>query len=87
MSKTTREPVIYRTYKFHDYDPAMDTVVGLVEDAGVTQKKVSDDTNVSTSTLGNWKRRKTKRPQFATLNAVARSFGKEFRLMPIRRGN
>lgn len=67
---------IYRTYHFSGKDPAIVDVLKVVGD----DKTTSEKSNVSRSTLRNW-RGKTRRPQFATLQAVAIANGKRFRLM------
>ena len=41
----------------------------------------SHESGVSTTTLRNWFHGATRRPQFCTVNAVARALGKELRLM------
>ncbi len=74
---------VYRSYNFKNFDPVIDKVRTIVEDSGQTYKRVSEDSGVSRTTLGNWFNGKTRRPQFATVNAVARALGSEFRLMPI----
>lgn len=77
----------YRSYPFKEYDPAMEQVTGLIEDSDKPLKDINEGSDVSLTTMYNWRKKKTKKPQFATLNAVARSLGKEFRLMPIRKNN
>lgn len=70
----------YRTYVFTDKDPVIDKMRTLVEDSGESYVDIRAASGVSTTTLYNWFHGKTRRPQFATVNAVALSLGHEFRL-------
>jgi len=71
----------YRTYVFVDKDPVIDKMRTLVDDADVSYREIKESSGVSTTTLSNWFHGKTRRPQFATVNAVALALGREFRLM------
>lgn len=70
----------FKTYKFRQYDPAMEEVLEMIAEHGVKISTVSDDSGVSQSTLHNWKRRdgkRTRRPQNATVEAAGRALGKK----------
>lgn len=72
---------VYPSYLFKDHDPILDQIDTLFELAGkgadVRLKKVAEETKVSTSTIHNWRKRKTKKPQFATTAAVINYLGGE----------
>lgn len=65
----------YKTYPFYDQDPLVGVTLALLEDRKFAQ--VAKDTGLSRTTLGNWKTKKTKRPQAATLSAAGGLVGKE----------
>ena len=67
----------YRTYVFRNKDPIIDKTRTLVADANASYQEISDQSGVSTSTLYNWFHGKTRRPQFATVNAVAMALNHE----------
>jgi hypothetical protein len=79
MAKAKKTIVLkpYKTYKFTGQDPMVGKVLGVCDEAGVKPSAVSRESGVASSTLGNWRKRKTKRPQFATLNATLMALGKE----------
>lgn len=69
---------LYKTYEFRGQDPAVREVLAAV--GGKTRAEVARTSGVSGSTISGWAKGKVKRPQFATLQAVARSGGQTFRL-------
>ena len=71
----------YRTYLFKDKDPAIDKIRTILEDSGESYRDIQVASGVSTTTLTNWFHGKTRRPQFATLNAVARALKHEWKLV------
>jgi len=73
--------VRYKSYIFHDKDPVIDVLRTAIKDCGMTYVAVSAESGVAAGTLTNWFSGDTKRPQFATVNAVARGIGKEFVLV------
>jgi hypothetical protein len=77
---------IYRTYAFKDKDPVIDKLRTLVDDEGEKHSKISEGTGVSTSTLHNWFHGPTRRPQHATIAAVASYLGYEM-VFKKRRGD
>ena len=54
-----------------------DALRTAVSDSGMSMKKLHEISNVSNSTMSNWFKGKTKRPQFCTVSAVARAAGKK----------
>lgn len=70
----------YRTYRFRDKDPVIDKIRTLVQDSKETYTTISEESGVSTATMHNWFMGETRKPQFATVNAIARALGHEFAL-------
>ena len=78
---------IYRTYRFVDKDPVIDVLRTAQQDAKVKPSAIATASGVSSSTLHNWWHGRTRKPQFATVVAVARSIGAIDRIEAlIRRG-
>ena len=65
----------YATCSFIDKDPIVDTMRTIVEREGESYRSIHEMSGISISTLNNWFYGDTKRPQFATVMAVARSLG------------
>src|SRR5688572_15265685 len=74
----------YKSYMFRKKDPVIDVVRTAVEDSNKRLSAVTRESGVSYSTIYNWFNGKTRRPQFATVNAVARVVGHEFKLTPVK---
>ena len=72
---------VYKSYNFVDKDPIIDKVRTLIDRADVTLSYVEGRSGVTTQTMRNWFGGRTKRPQFATVNAVARCLGHELALV------
>jgi len=75
--RKTRGVISYKSYMFREKDPVIDALRTAVSDAHVKYAAVSDASGVSATTLHNWFHGVTKRPQFATVSAVAKSLGKK----------
>ena len=77
MAKKKTELKQFKTYKFRMYDPAMEEVLGFIgkERGGITA--ASKASGVATTTLANWRSKKTRRPQNATIEAAGRAAGKK----------
>jgi|KBSSwiStaDraftv2_1062776.scaffolds.fasta_scaffold03732_8 transcriptional regulator with XRE-family HTH domain len=75
----TRTLKLYRSYMFVTKDPCIDVLRGLVRDSGMSYTQVHDASGVTRQTIHNWFHGDTKRPQFATVAAVARGLGKSVR--------
>jgi transcriptional regulator with XRE-family HTH domain len=88
-----RQFTIFKTYHFRGQDPIVDKIKTVVSDdaagRGIAPKlawaKAAEKSGVSKSTTSNWRSGKTYRPQFATLNAIARACGHELDIVPIGR--
>ena len=65
---------IYKTYQF-TVDPVMDEVLALMDSQDIEISQASNNSGVSRSTISNWSRHKTRRPQSATIEAVGRACG------------
>lgn len=65
----------YPSYHFVDHDPILDSLDTLRSMAQRTDAQITADSRVTRSTLRNWRTRKTKRPQFATIKAVVHALG------------
>lgn len=87
MAKSVWKAPVYRTYSFADKDPMIDKIRTVVGDSGLKYSQINARSDVTTQTLRNWFHGGTKRPQFATLNAVAISLGHELQLVPGRGHN
>lgn len=72
--KKTFKVKLYKTYDYK-YDPVIEQVLELLEDSSMKQSQASDLSGVSTSTIRNWSKGKTRRPQNATIEAVGRAAG------------
>jgi hypothetical protein len=72
---TGRTIAVYKSYSFVDKDPIIDKLRTVVQDSKKSNEEVHALSGVSTSTLDGWFRGRTKRPQFATINAVGRALG------------
>ena len=73
---------LYRSYSFREKDPIIDHMRTIIEVEGVSYKKVTEQSGVSSTCLHGWFRGQTKRPQFCTIMAVARSLGYDLELRP-----
>jgi transcriptional regulator with XRE-family HTH domain len=65
----------YKSYNFTEKDPIIDELRTVIQDSGASYKQIHDDSGVSVTTLSNWFSGETRRPQAASLNAVARALG------------
>lgn len=65
----------YKSYSFTDKDPIIDEIRTVVQASGATYKEIEEASGVTWQTMHQWFEGKTRRPQAATLNAVARALG------------
>jgi transcriptional regulator with XRE-family HTH domain len=72
----------YKSYVFIDKDPIIDELRTVVQDSGQSYKQIHEDSGVSISTLSAWFAGETRRPQAASLNAVARALGYKLGFVP-----
>lgn len=77
----SRTIAVYKSYSFIDKDPAIDKIRTAINDSGKSYDWIADRSGVNVTTLRNWFGGTTKRPQFATLCAVARALGYDFKLV------
>ena len=67
----------YKSYLFREKDPVIDSLRTVVSDSRMKYSKISEESNVSATTLSNWFGGTTKRPQHCTIAAVAKACGKK----------
>lgn len=77
---------VYQTYSFTKKDPAIDRLRTAIQDQlGSTNQKVlkriHEASNVSIAAMNGWFGGKTRRPQYATMAAVAGAIGGRFDLI------
>jgi transcriptional regulator with XRE-family HTH domain len=72
----------YKSYSFIDKDPLIDEMRTIVQQHGASYKDIHEQSGVSASTLTAWFAGATRKPQAATVNAVARSMGWKLGLVP-----
>lgn len=71
----TKKGILYKSYRFRMRDPVMGRILSIMDDSGMSNAEIHRQSGVSPTTMGNWKM-KTMRPQFCTIEAVARACGK-----------
>lgn len=75
MAKKVRGFIRYKSYLFTDKDPIIDFLRMHKADKDISDKVLSDKSDVGVTTISNWFKGKTRRPQFATVAAVANALG------------
>lgn len=65
----------YKAYMFKTYDPAMRFVILLMQREGETPHSVEKKGGPTASCSRAWEKKKTKRPQNATVEAFGRAMG------------
>lgn len=65
----------YKAYPFVDKDPIIDVLRTIKRDADITDNQITAGGGPTTSTLRNWFKGNTRRPQFATVAAAAVAMG------------
>lgn len=65
---------IYKTYNYK-FDPAIEQVLEILENSEMKFSEASETSGVATSTIRNWSKGKTRRPQNTTIEAVGRAAG------------
>ena len=76
---------LYKTYSFKDKDPVIDQLRTIKKDVGMTDRDIHLVSGVSTTCLRGWFKGITRRPQHATIKAVAVAMGYDYRLVKARR--
>jgi hypothetical protein len=77
MAKSSRGFIRYKSYLFISKDPIIDALRTGVSDSKMSYSEITDGGGPATATLRNWFNGTTKRPQFATVAATARTIGKK----------
>ena len=72
---------IYRTYMFRNKDPVIDQVHTLVQDSGMSLAYIETKSGVRAKTVYNWFNGVVRRPQHATVAAVAAALGYHMRFV------
>lgn len=62
-------------YRFGDKDLIIDQITTLMEQTGATAADIAKQGLISKSTIYNWIKGKTRRPQNATIEAALRAMG------------
>lgn len=75
------EVKLYKSYRFKNKDPVIDEVKTLVQDSKKSYETISNDSGVAAGTLHNWFGGATRRPQHATIMAVVRTLGYDYKLV------
>ena len=76
MAKTKRNLPTYRAYVFKGQDPIVQAFADARHDSKMTMSEVRDAGGPAASTMHNWERGKTMRPQFTTIAAGTKAVGK-----------
>jgi hypothetical protein len=71
----------YRTYNFVDKDPVIDAMRTAIIYKRITHNELSVKSGVSLNTIRNWFYGETRKPQFATIQAVAKAMGYSYKLV------
>jgi hypothetical protein len=74
----------YKSYSFLEKDPIIDEIRTVIKDSGVSHKWIEEESGVTAVTLRAWFYGATKKPQAATINAVARSLGYKLGFVPFK---
>lgn len=77
MAKKSKRGIItYRSYLFKEKDPVIDALRTAVQDSTLSYQDIHHASGVSVGTLNKWFYGDVRRPQFATVSAVALACGK-----------
>lgn len=71
----------YKTYLFRSKDPIIDSLRTIIQDQKVSYTYIENSSGVTAHTLRQWFGGKTKRPQHATVKAVAAALGYDYQLV------
>ena len=72
---------LYKTYLFRDKDPAIGLIAQEIAKRQISYEDIAEQSGVARATLPAWVFGATRRPQFATLEAVARTLGLRWKLI------
>ncbi len=76
--KGKRGFLMYKSYSFVNKDPVIDRMRTVWGDTGLSLSQIEKAGGPPATTSRNWFMGDTKRPQFATINAFARTCGVDF---------
>ena len=74
-------------YRFIDKDPMIDLVCHLIEKDGRKYSELAEKSGVAATTMRNWDKGKTRRPQNITIRAVLRTVGYDIGVHRIAKGD
>lgn len=77
--------ITYKSYSFKDKDPVIDEVRTIIEREKASYQEISEKSGVSAHTPYSWLEGATRRPQHATLMAVVRCLGYDYKLVKASR--
>lgn len=83
MSKEPRKQKPYTYYRFSNYDPVIQKTIAMIDDrigantGAKSYAAFAEDAGISSTTLSNWRRRKTRRPSFSTIAACWAAAGRK----------
>jgi transcriptional regulator with XRE-family HTH domain len=66
---------LYKTYSFKDKDPVIDRLRTMIQKEGLTYSEIAELSGVSVQTMYNWFDGAVRKPQYATVCAVAGALG------------
>lgn len=72
---------VYKSYNFKNKDPAIDELRTVIKDEGASYLQIQEASGVSSGTMYNWFHGQTRRPQHASIMAVARALGYDYQLV------
>lgn len=68
-------PRKYPSYNFVDKDPIIDRLRTIIQREGMSYPEIAERSGVTVQTMYNWFSGPTRRPQYATVIAVAHALG------------
>lgn len=74
---------MYPTYSFKEKDPVIDELRSMIAEEGLSYKQIHEVSGVSKTTLYNWFSGDTRRPQHASVMAVVRMAGYDYKLVKV----
>ena len=83
-NRTFRLP-LYRKIVEHDHDPDMDEICSVIAKEGLTVGQAAMLSGVGNSTIANWQKKKTKRPQHLTMKATLAGMGYAFTIKQVEK--
>ena len=75
---------VYKSYNFKNKDPVIDILRTAVQKSGLSYNEIQELSGVHRQTMNEWFNGETRRPKFASVQAVAHALGLEFRLVEVR---